>query len=216
MPRDTLKLTSKIKLLKAAQGLFAAKGFRDVSVREIAAAARVNSALVGYYFGGKQALFNEVYRAQAMPLAGERMRQLEAVTRNRHKPSVEEILKAWLLPWLRLGSEQGESALHLRMTANISRERWMHARAALPAADRTHAAFVKALRRCLPHLTREEVIWRLHFLTGAFTFGVRVPGALTALSRGRCNPNDLEEVLRQMLPFAVAGFCAPAPSRGRR
>src|SRR5512146_3207483 len=84
--------SSKEKLLKSAEILFAAKGFREVSVREIASHAGVNSALVGYYFRGKQALFNEVYRTHAAPLAQERMKRLGEITANGRKPSLEEIL----------------------------------------------------------------------------------------------------------------------------
>jgi AcrR family transcriptional regulator len=213
MHRNEKKLSSREMLLKAAEALFAAKGFKEVSVREIAARANVNSALVGYYFGGKQALFNEIYQAHAIPLSHERMKQLSAITQNGRKPSVEEILKAWLLPWLRSGNEWGESALNLRLTANISMERWTQTKKALPAMERTHTAYIKALRDCLPHLSKEILMWRMHFLTGAFTFGVRVPGPLLAFSRGHCDPNDLEAVLDQMLPYAVAGFSAPAPSK---
>jgi AcrR family transcriptional regulator len=104
MRRDKIKPSSREKLLKAAEALFATKGFKEVSVREIATCANVNFALVGYYFGGKQALFNEVYQAHAIPLSNERLRQLSAITQNGRKPSVEEILKAWLLPWLRSGN----------------------------------------------------------------------------------------------------------------
>jgi AcrR family transcriptional regulator len=216
MQRNQRKLSSKEKLLKAAETLFATNGFKEVSVREIAAHANVNSALVGYYFGGKQALFNEVYQAHAIPLSNERMKQLSAITQNGRKPSVEEILKAWLLPWLRSGNEWGESALNLRLTANISMERWNHAKKALPALERTHTAFIKALRDCFPHLSKEVLMWRMHFLMGAFTFGVRIPGPLLAFSRGRCNPCDLEAALDQMLPYAIAGFSAPAPPSKER
>jgi AcrR family transcriptional regulator len=211
MRHDENKLNSKEKLLKAAETLFSTKGFKEVSVREIAACADVNSALVGYYFGSKQGLFNEVYQSHAIPLSRERMKRLSAITQNGRKPSVEEVLKAWLLPWLRSGNEWGESALNLRLTANISMERWSHAKKALPVMERTHTAFIRVLQNCLPHLSKEILMWRMHFLMGAFTFGVRVPGPLLAFSKGRCNPADLESALSQMLPYAVAGFSAPGP-----
>ena len=213
MHREKSKPSSRERLLRAAETLFATKGFKEVSVREIAACANVNSALVGYYFGGKQSLFNEVYQAHAIPLSQERMKQLSAITQNGRRPSVDEILKAWLLPWLRSGSERGESALLLRLTANISMERWNHTKKALPVMQRTHTAFINALQDCLPHLSKEILMWRMHFLVGAFTFGVRVPGPLLAFSKGRCDPNDLEAALDQMLPYAVAGFHSPAMPR---
>lgn len=43
-----------------AAKLFASKGFKATGVREIAAAAGVNQALVSYHFGGKGALYHEI------------------------------------------------------------------------------------------------------------------------------------------------------------
>jgi AcrR family transcriptional regulator len=48
------------KLLDAALEEFAAKGFAGARVAEIAARAGVNQQLVGYYFGGKQGLYDEL------------------------------------------------------------------------------------------------------------------------------------------------------------
>lgn len=205
--------SSREKLLKSAEALFAAKGYREVSVREIASHAGVNSALVGYYFRGKQALFNEVYRSHAAPLAQERMKRLKALTQDGRTPTVEEVLKAWLLPWMKIEKNRGESALHLRLTANLSTERWEYTKKVASYMQRTHNAFIKVLQRCLPNLSKETLMWRLHFVMGAIAFGIRVPNPLIGLSKGRCNPNDLEATLSQILPYAVDGFCAPEVKR---
>ncbi len=202
--------SSRDRLLESAGVLFAAKGFREVSVREIAAHAGVNSALVGYYFRGKQALFNEVYRSYAAPLAHERMKRLAAIGKSR-RASVEEVLKAWLIPWLQLDGT-GKNVLHVHFMANLSAERWEHTEKASAFTSRTHNAFIKVLQDCLPHLSRETLIWRLHFLVGAIAFGIRFPGPLKAVSKGCCDPHDFAAVFDQILPYAVAGFCAPEPS----
>ncbi len=47
-------------ILDAAATLFADKGFKATGVRDIAAAAGVNQALVSYHFGGKGALYHEI------------------------------------------------------------------------------------------------------------------------------------------------------------
>ena len=211
MKRSKSESSSKEKLFRSAAALFATKGFREVSVREIAAHAKVNSALVGYYFHGKQALFDEVYRAHTVPLSRERMRMLAVVTQDGRMPSVEEVLKAWLLPWLRRGGDRGESALHLRFTANISAERWKHTKKAAPYMKPTFAAFLKTLQTCLPHLSEKTLMWRLHFVTGAIAFGLRGPNALLAFSRGKYDPTDLDATMTQILPYAAAGFRAPEP-----
>lgn len=55
MDKDTRE-----KLVEAATVLFAWKGFAGVSIRELAKAANVNSALISYYFGGKEGLYGAV------------------------------------------------------------------------------------------------------------------------------------------------------------
>ena len=52
------------KLLAAGTELFAAKGFAGVSIRELATAAGVNSALISYHYGGKEGLYEAVLTAQ--------------------------------------------------------------------------------------------------------------------------------------------------------
>ncbi len=203
-------LSSRDKLLKSAEELFAEKGFREVSVREIAAHAGVNSALVGYYFRGKQSLFNEVYRTHAAPLAQERIKRLAAITGKKRKPTLEDLMRAWIIPWLRIGTDL-DKALHVRFTANLSEERWENTTKAFPLTQKANKLFSEALHKCLPQLSKETVQWRLHFIVGAITFGLRVPGPLLAFSRGRCNPRDLEMLFAEILPFAVAGFAAPEP-----
>ena len=48
------------RLLKAAERLFADRGFKKVTVRDICRAARANVAAVNYHFGDKLGLYREV------------------------------------------------------------------------------------------------------------------------------------------------------------
>lgn len=50
------------RLLSAAGDVFVEKGFRDATVAEICARAGANIAAVNYYFGGKEALYQEAWR----------------------------------------------------------------------------------------------------------------------------------------------------------
>lgn len=47
----------RAELLQAARNLFLSNEFKAVSIRQIGEAARVNGAMVSYYFGGKQGLY---------------------------------------------------------------------------------------------------------------------------------------------------------------
>ncbi len=51
---------TKTRIAEAAAALFAAKGYERTSVRDIAAAAEIDPAMVLRYFGSKDALFTEV------------------------------------------------------------------------------------------------------------------------------------------------------------
>ena len=51
---------TRARLLEVAERLFAERGFKKVTVREICRAARANVASVNYYFGDKLGLYREV------------------------------------------------------------------------------------------------------------------------------------------------------------
>ena len=51
---------SKARILEAATVLFAQKGFKGTSIREICKAANVNLCMVSYYWGGKQELYRGI------------------------------------------------------------------------------------------------------------------------------------------------------------
>ena len=69
----------QLQIIEAAEKLFAAKGFNGTSVRDIAEAADVNLAMISYYFGSKDKLFEAMfaYRSNFFKL------QLESMLENK-------------------------------------------------------------------------------------------------------------------------------------
>ena len=61
--------TTRDRLLKVAERLFAQKGYDSVSVREITNAAHCNLAAVNYHFGNKKALYQQMFRERWMSRA---------------------------------------------------------------------------------------------------------------------------------------------------
>ena len=66
-PRDT---ETHDRLLKAAERLFADRGFKKVTVRDICRAARANVAAVNYHFGDKLGLYREVMQSAIDAMRG--------------------------------------------------------------------------------------------------------------------------------------------------
>jgi len=65
----SIKTTDKRdEILDAAEILFAEHGFEAVSVREISKAADINIAMISYYFGSKEKLYEEVVNRKLISL----------------------------------------------------------------------------------------------------------------------------------------------------
>jgi AcrR family transcriptional regulator len=73
--------------MEAAETLFAAKGFNGTSVRDISETARVNLAMISYYFGSKEKLFEAMfaYRSSFFKL------QLESMLQNKELTPMEKM-----------------------------------------------------------------------------------------------------------------------------
>lgn len=83
---------AKEQILRAARELFAERGFRDTTVREIARRACVNGAAINYYFDSKEALYVAVFEE-----AFERFRQTfsDMSAGVRDQASWRAALEAW-------------------------------------------------------------------------------------------------------------------------
>ncbi len=51
--------------MDSAELLFSQKGFDGTSVRDIAEAAGINTAMISYYFGSKEKLMEEILKERA-------------------------------------------------------------------------------------------------------------------------------------------------------
>lgn len=203
---------ARVAILAAAMKLIARSGARqDISVREIAAKARVNLALVSYHFGGKEGCLAELYRAKMVPSAQVRT---ESLRKMGAEADLEAVLATWLAPMLDLHDHEEFAERHALMTFMQTHHPSLAARLFSEVFDSTNNVFVAALLQRLPLLSRPTVIWRLHALAGAtqiYRDGV-YQDAMRALSNGECMANDHGEQFRQLIAFAVAGFSAPEPS----
>jgi AcrR family transcriptional regulator len=211
------------KLRRAAEKLFTRHGFRAVSVRRIAAEAGVNSALVGYYFRGKDNLFAEVFRTYGKRINDRRQALLAAVTVGGRQASVREIMEAYLQPVFDLGNGGKSSVAFLQLSSVLAAERMdLYETIATEVFSAVNADFVERLHACLPGIDKETLSWRLFAVVGAGLFVTMkpFPPAMAAILPRGTPPRDADAIMAAVLPFCVEGMAAPAspakPASARR
>src|SRR5579871_5366440 len=99
------------RILRAAERLFAERGYDGTSIRTIVAKARVNQAAINYHFDGKDGLYREVLREAFRALTENQLahaRELEAMSR-------EEALSAFIRRQLHPLTSRDESSRHMRI-----------------------------------------------------------------------------------------------------
>ena len=202
------------RILDAAERLFAEQGFAGTSLRRITTAAEVNLAAVNYHFGSKEALIGEVFSRRVAPLNVERLEWLDRLEAA-GEPTVEQVVEVFLAPPLRISQdpERGESLLHVaQMIGHATsrpdtqiRDLFIH------QFDEVIERFTRALARQLPDLPPDQLLWRFLFMVGAMAHTMAISPDLKQLSDGRCDPADVDGLVRAMVPFVAAGFHAPAP-----
>jgi AcrR family transcriptional regulator len=208
------------RILRTAERLFAAHGYNGVSVRDLAAAAKVNVASIGYHFKSKDGLLSEVYRRHCEPMIEERLRGLDDALRLRGRARVAAIIEAFIRPALQqVEVADGETFIRLRAVLSGENSALLEKLVA-ENFDQSSSAFIDALCEGLPQLTRTDICWRFHFLLGAIYYTAAGPHRIHAFSNGRCDPSDTEAVIAELVPLMTRAFCAPAsdgvPGRRRK
>jgi AcrR family transcriptional regulator len=195
------------RLLAAAEGLFAERGYRQVSVRAIAAAAGTNWSLVGYYFRGKEGLLSEVYRRHCRTLNAERVKLLAVARRAPRR--LEAVIEAFVRPALAEIQSAGTQSRFSRLRAILAAEdSALLNQLVADNFDRSSRTFVAALCDCLPQVPPDEMLWRFHFMLGTIYYSAASPQRIKTFSKGRCDPGNLEDTVRHLVPFLAAAFRA--------
>ena len=218
---DATSADTKTRILDAAEQLFMEHGFEATSLRQLTTAAGVNLAAVNYHFGSKEELFQAVLTRRLDPMNQERIDLLERLEREASgKPlSVERILSAMLIPALKLARDEKRGGKNfLRLVGRAYADpapfiRHFLSQQYVEMINRYKEAFLKAL----PHLSRQELTWRLHFVMGALSYTLAGTDALKLFAQVAAADKDNDELLLQRLaPFLVAGLKAPALADTRK
>jgi AcrR family transcriptional regulator len=199
--------STKERILTAAEALFAQRGFEGASLRQLTAAAGVNLAAVNYHFGSKDNLVEEVFKRRLDQLNARRLTALKQVS-GQSETTLEDVLGAFIRPALDL-SHDGGGGLFMRVLARAFAEHDDSLRKFL-SDNYGHVMrqFTAEFARLLPHLSKEELYWRIDLVTGALTHAMSGFGIIQRKS-DVSETIHREQTAAHLIRFASAGLSAP-------
>ncbi len=201
---------TKLRLLDAAEQLFAERGFGGTSMRALAEAARTSVSAANYHFGSKRALIRAALRRRLEPLNRHRLQQLARLEAAAAPEPVrlEDLMEAFLRPsfeaWRRSERFACGRARHILAQLHADPDETitdLKCELFGPLLER----YVEALARTLPDQSRSDLLLGLQLVVGALVHVLGGEVARPAEPSGSVRGRD-DEMLHRMVAFATAGL----------
>jgi AcrR family transcriptional regulator len=211
--REGKSLETRGKILDASEELFSIHGLYGVTLRDIAAKADVDTALLHYYFDTKDNIFAAVVERRAVLLIDDVNHELDRYEAEAGETlSVEGIVAAYVRPVFRLNRSGGRAwrnycALILRLSNSPD---WA-SEVISQHFDPISLRMIALLRKALPLCDETNLYWAHQMFVRAITITNAPKGRLERLSDGRCKTNDFDAMEPLIVKFTsegIRGICA--------
>ena len=187
-------------------------GFEGTSMRLLTSRAGVNLAAVNYHFGSKDALIEALFRRKLDPMNTARIAELDRLECEGRTLAPEAIIRAFVGPSLRhMEDAKGGGRNFIRLLGRTYTEPTKPIRVLIgqlyaPTMER----YKSALERALPHMAREELVWRMHFMFGTLAYTLAATDTVQLIAG--CKPEDRHDARLledRLTSFLAAGLTAP-------
>jgi AcrR family transcriptional regulator len=210
---------TRTRILDAAEELFMQHGFEGTSMRLLTARAEVNLAAVNYHFGSKHALIEALFRRRLDPMNAARLAALDKLEAEARPADPERIIRAFVGESLRMIEDtRGGGRNFIRLLGRTYTEPAKPVRALIgqlyaPVMARFKAAF----ERALPHMPRDEIVWRMHFMFGTLSYTLAATDAVQLIAGFKPEDRHDARLLEDRLTaFLAAGLAAPLKTAVRK
>lgn len=201
----------RLNILLTAEKLFALHGFHAVSIRQIATEAGVPLALVGYYYGSKNELYEAIFESWQASI-DQRLTSLKMVSADASDDAIEKIVEAFVSPVLAMHANPEGQYFAVMAARDLA--------APAPDADRLERkffdpmahAFIDALLASCPGANRGQVAWCYQFAIGAMLHFLLSGERAARLARGEIGVDD-PEARTLLLHFIASGFRGALPRK---
>ena len=199
------------RILDAAEKLFAEHGFAETSLRSITSKAGVNLAAVNYHFGSKKSLIQAVFSRFLDPFVGNLSTALVSYQNANAAIDLEEVLHLLVDQVMAVKARSPEDlSVCMRLIGLAYTQGQGHLKKYLREVyGEVFQAYLQLLVRACPDLPIGDLFWRVYFILGSAVFTLSGANALRAIAESDYGMNDdLEEIMRKMVPFMAAGLRA--------
>ncbi len=202
------------RLLDAAEELFCEHGYEGSSVRDIAAAAACNIASVNYYFGGKQHLYEEVWRRHLIPMRDARVVSIEKVmSQSNDKLHLEDLLRSFAEAFIGPLVDESRARRLCKLMAREMIDQNLPANMFLDdIITPTLTAMRTALVKTCPGLDESKVPFVVFSVVGQLIHVIRIKAMFEQDDTG-LPMFDLAEAINHIVKFSAAGIRAYAEGK---
>lgn len=198
-----------LRLLDAAERLFAERGFFGVTTRQVAVEAEVDDAMIYYHFESKRGLFDAVFERRAKLLHRARHdSMLRYVADSNGDLTLEGVVRAFVYPMIDLSEEGGPGwKSYFALVAQTDNSPWgreiIH-----KFFDSDAYELIAIIRQTRPGVPDADLFWAFSFMAGSLMLALAETQRVDRLSQGLCRANDLQAVRERLVRFCVGGFNA--------
>jgi AcrR family transcriptional regulator len=196
------------RILKAAERLFAERGYDGTSIRAIVARARVNQAAINYHFDGKDGLYREVLSAAFRALTEDQLAHADETKSISREAALAEFIRRQLRPL----TARDELSRHLRIfNWETAHPTAVFRKLVTEEATPFMSLAVDLVRRFLPKADQRTLIVAAIWLMGQCSIFVRNREQLAGPPTSLALDDSAVEWLAQMLSrWTVGGLAEPA------
>ncbi|PLX87423.1 MAG: TetR family transcriptional regulator [Desulfuromonas sp.] len=205
---------TKIRILDAAEHLFARHGFHNTSMRAITSEAEANLAAANYHFGSKEALLQAVFERRLVPLNQQRTERLRHIVGQAEQagilPDVRDLMRAFIEPTLTFRNQDHGTRAFVSLIGRSMVEMDSTSRDCfIPLIEPLFKLLFTSLQRALPHLPPAILLTRLQFAMGAMGRTLCAPDQTPLQVDVESSPSNSEAVAEALIGFVSAGLEAP-------
>ncbi len=204
--------STKERLLRAAERLFARHGIDAVSMRRIGAEAEQrNNTALQYHFGSKEKLIDALLAARMEVINERRQAMLDEVLRNGKGGDLPSLVAAIVAPFTQQLADRDGGRDYVRFTAQLfSRGDAIELLGQRRPWTEAPYAIFERIRACLSELPADVVATRLALMAGQLVHATA--SKEYQLGRQKMSPQSIERFTCELLDYIVGGLSAPITS----